>query len=222
MFRNQPLVVVGGGDSACEEALYLTRFASQIHLIHRRDTLRASKIMSGRVLAHPKIKPVWDSAVTEILDPKQDKVTAVRLKNLKTGGETCCLARAFLSPSAMSPTRSFSRASWIWMTTATSSPGAARPPTLRGFLWPAIAPITFIARPLPPPAPAAPPPLTPSATWPNSKMQNEEFESAKLKPRRAPPSGAATNETRIALTLNWTALENPLWSPPAFHFSTTC
>jgi len=88
MFRNQPLVVVGGGDSACEEALYLTRFTSQIHLVHRRDSLRASKIMSGRVLANAKIKPVWDSVVTEILDPKQDKVTAVRLKNVKTKAET--------------------------------------------------------------------------------------------------------------------------------------
>jgi thioredoxin reductase (NADPH) len=88
VFRNQPLVVVGGGDSACEEALYLTRFGSQIHLIHRRDHLRASKIMAGRVLHHPKIKPLWDSVVTEILDPKQDKVTAVRLQNIKTGAES--------------------------------------------------------------------------------------------------------------------------------------
>jgi len=88
MFRNQPLVVVGGGDSACEEALYLTRFASQIHLVHRRDSLRASRIMSGRVLAHSKIQPVWDSVVTDILDPKLNKVTAVRLKNLKTGAST--------------------------------------------------------------------------------------------------------------------------------------
>jgi thioredoxin reductase (NADPH) len=87
-FRNQPLVVVGGGDSACEEALYLTRFASEIHLVHRRDSLRASKIMAGRTLSQPKIKPVWDSAVTEILDVKLDKVTGVRLKNLKTGNET--------------------------------------------------------------------------------------------------------------------------------------
>ena len=84
MFRNQPLVVVGGGDSACEEALYLTRFGSEIHLIHRRDSLRASKIMAGRVLENRKIKPVWDSVVTEILDVKQDKVTGVRLENLKT------------------------------------------------------------------------------------------------------------------------------------------
>ena len=75
MFRHQPLVVVGGGDSACEEATYLTRFASVVHLVHRRDTLRASKIMAERTLAHPKIKPIWDSAVTEVLDVKQDKVT---------------------------------------------------------------------------------------------------------------------------------------------------
>lgn len=85
VFRNQPLVVVGGGDSACEEATYLTRFGSVVYLIHRRDTLRASKIMAERTLSNPKIKPVWDSVVTEVLDVKQDKVTGVRLKNVKTG-----------------------------------------------------------------------------------------------------------------------------------------
>jgi thioredoxin reductase (NADPH) len=88
VFRNQPLVVVGGGDSACEEALYLTRFGSVVHLVHRRDALRASKIMAERTLSNPKIKPVWDSAVTEVLDVKQDKVTGVKLKNLKTGAES--------------------------------------------------------------------------------------------------------------------------------------
>ena len=88
MFRNQPLVVVGGGDSACEEAQYLTRFASVVYLIHRRDSLRASKIMADRTLANPKIKPVWDSVVTEILGVQQDKVTGVRVKNLKTNVET--------------------------------------------------------------------------------------------------------------------------------------
>jgi thioredoxin reductase (NADPH) len=88
MFRNQPLVVVGGGDSACEEALYLTRFASVVHLVHRRDELRASRIMAERALAHPKIKPVWDSVVTEVLDVAQDKVTAVRVRNVKTGVES--------------------------------------------------------------------------------------------------------------------------------------
>ncbi len=88
MFRNQPLVVVGGGDSACEEALYLTRFGSVIHIVHRRDQLRASKIMADRALSHPKIKMVWDSVVTDVLDPAQEKVTAVKLRNLKTGAET--------------------------------------------------------------------------------------------------------------------------------------
>ena len=88
MFRNQPLVVVGGGDSACEEAMYLTRFASTVYLIHRRDSLRASKIMADRTVAHPKVKMVWDSVVTEILDVKQDKVTGVKVKNLKTNAET--------------------------------------------------------------------------------------------------------------------------------------
>jgi len=88
VFRNQPLVVVGGGDSACEEALYLTRFGSVIHLVHRRDKLRASKIMAERVHTHKTIKPIWDSVVTEVLDVKQDKVTGVRLKNLKTGAES--------------------------------------------------------------------------------------------------------------------------------------
>jgi thioredoxin reductase (NADPH) len=88
MYRNQPLVVVGGGDSACEEAMYLTRFGSIVYLVHRRDALRASKIMAERTFAHTKIKPVWDSVVTEVLDIKQNKVTGVRLRNLKTKAES--------------------------------------------------------------------------------------------------------------------------------------
>jgi len=85
VFRNKPLVVVGGGDSACEEAMYLTRFASQVHLIHRRDSLRASRIMAERTLANPKITPVWNSVVEEVLDVSGDQVTGVRLKNIVTG-----------------------------------------------------------------------------------------------------------------------------------------
>ncbi|MBX7158137.1 MAG: thioredoxin-disulfide reductase [Verrucomicrobiae bacterium] len=81
MFRNQPLVVVGGGDSALEEALYLTHFASKVYLVHRRDELRASQIMQERALAHEKIQPVWNSIVTEILDVTQDRVTGVKLQN---------------------------------------------------------------------------------------------------------------------------------------------
>ena len=88
VFRDHPLVVVGGGDSACEEAMYLTRFGSVVYLVHRRDTLRASKIMIDRTFAHAKIKPIWDSVVTEVLGLEHDKVTGVRLKNLKTNAES--------------------------------------------------------------------------------------------------------------------------------------
>ena len=66
--------MVGGGDSACEEATYLTRFASKVYLVHRRDQLRASKIMSERTLNHEKIEPVWDSEVIDVMDIEQDKV----------------------------------------------------------------------------------------------------------------------------------------------------
>src|SRR3954447_2511553 len=74
MFRSKPLVVVGGGDSACEEAIYLTRFASLVYLVHRRDTLRASKIMAERTLTHETINAVWNSVVTEVLGTKEDRV----------------------------------------------------------------------------------------------------------------------------------------------------
>ncbi|OYV84784.1 MAG: thioredoxin-disulfide reductase [Planctomycetia bacterium 21-64-5] len=81
-FRNKPLVVVGGGDSACEEANYLSKFASQIHLVHRRDQLRASKIMAERVLGDKKVKPEWNSVVDEVLGNQREGVTGVRLKSV--------------------------------------------------------------------------------------------------------------------------------------------
>ena len=88
IFRNQPLVVVGGGDSACEEATYLTHFGSKVYLIHRRDQLRASKIMIDRVLSNPKIQPIWNSVVEEVRDVPQDKVTGVKLRNVQTNALT--------------------------------------------------------------------------------------------------------------------------------------
>jgi len=84
-YRDVPVAVVGGGDSACEEANFLTRFASKVYLVHRRDELRASKIMADRVLANPKIEPVWNSGVTEYLTDDGGEVRAVTLENLKTG-----------------------------------------------------------------------------------------------------------------------------------------
>jgi thioredoxin reductase (NADPH) len=83
LFRDKPLVVVGGGDSACEEAMYLTRFGSVVYLVHRRDELRASKIMAERALANEKIKPIWDTVVEEITG--DEEVGGVRLKNIKSG-----------------------------------------------------------------------------------------------------------------------------------------
>ena len=83
-FRDQALVVVGGGDSAVEEATYLTKFAARVHLVHRRDSLRASKIMSQRALGNPKITPVWNSVVEEIVGNDSDGVTGVRVKNILT------------------------------------------------------------------------------------------------------------------------------------------
>ena len=90
LFRNKPLVVVGGGDSTpdVKKRYVLTRFGSVVYLIHRRDSLRASRIMAERVVAHPKIKPIWNSMVTDVLDVKQDKVTGVRVQNIKTNEES--------------------------------------------------------------------------------------------------------------------------------------
>ncbi len=80
-FRNKPLVVVGGGDSAMEEASYLTKFATTVYLIHRRDSFRASKIMAERVLKNPKIEVKWNSTVAEVLGTEQAGVTGVRLQS---------------------------------------------------------------------------------------------------------------------------------------------
>jgi len=87
-YRNVPVCVIGGGDSAAEEATFLTRFASKVYLIHRRDSLRASKIMSDRALANPKVQPVWDSAVSEYLKDAEGEMRGVKIKNLKTGAES--------------------------------------------------------------------------------------------------------------------------------------
>jgi len=84
-YRDVPVAVVGGGDSACEEANFLTRFASKVFLIHRRDELRASKIMADRVLANEKVEPVWDSGITEYLTDDEGEVRGVNLENFKTG-----------------------------------------------------------------------------------------------------------------------------------------
>jgi len=84
-FRGRPIAVVGGGDSAMEEAIYLTRFASKVTVVHRRDSLRASKIMQDKAFANPKIHFIWDSEIAEVKDVSKGEVTAIVIRNLKTG-----------------------------------------------------------------------------------------------------------------------------------------
>lgn len=87
-YRDVPVCVIGGGDSACEEATFLTRFASKVYLIHRRDELRASKIMADRALANEKVEPIWNSTVTEYLTDDEGEMRAVTLKNTVDGNES--------------------------------------------------------------------------------------------------------------------------------------
>lgn len=94
-YKNVPVAVVGGGDSAMEEAVFLTRFASKVHLLHRRDAFRASKIMVDRVLKHPKIEVHYNTVVEEVLDVAKNEVTGLKLKNVATG------ARSDLTVSAL-------------------------------------------------------------------------------------------------------------------------
>jgi len=86
-YKNVPVCVVGGGDSAAEESLFLTRFASKVYLIHRRDKLRASKIMQERVFANKKIEPIWNTVVTQYIADEKGEMRAVRLRNVKTNDE---------------------------------------------------------------------------------------------------------------------------------------
>jgi thioredoxin reductase (NADPH) len=97
-FRNKPLVVVGGGDSAVEEGTYLTKFASQVHLVHRRDQLRASKIMQQRALSNKKITPRWNRTLIEVLGTEKDGVTGVRLRStVDSATEELAVSGVFLA-----------------------------------------------------------------------------------------------------------------------------
>ncbi|HLF17144.1 MAG TPA: thioredoxin-disulfide reductase [Candidatus Thermoplasmatota archaeon] len=100
-FQGKRVVVVGGGDSAMEEALFLTKYATEVTIVHRRDSFKASKIMAARAVAHPKIKVVWDTVVTEILG--RERVEGVRLQNLKTQKESSLACEGYFSAIGHNP-----------------------------------------------------------------------------------------------------------------------
>jgi thioredoxin reductase (NADPH) len=109
-FRNKNLIVVGGGDSAAEEGNYLTKFASTVTLVHRRDGMsKASKIMADRLLANPKVKPVWNSVVEEVIGDDEKGMTAVRVKNLQTAEDKVVEAAGLFVAIGHTPNTQFLR-----------------------------------------------------------------------------------------------------------------
>jgi thioredoxin reductase (NADPH) len=106
-FRKLPVVVVGGGDSAAEESIHLTKFASTVYVVHRRDHLRASKIMADRLLAIPNVKPVWNSVVEEVLGDPKSGVTGVRVKNLLTNDTSTLSANGMFVAIGHTPNTTF-------------------------------------------------------------------------------------------------------------------
>jgi len=92
-YRKMDVAVIGGGDSACEEALFLTRFASTVYLVHRRDALRASRVMAERTTSHPKIRMVWDSVPVEVLGVDAGAVQGLKVRNIKTNAENVIPAK---------------------------------------------------------------------------------------------------------------------------------
>lgn len=106
-FKGMDVAVNGGGDTACEDALYLSKLCNKVTLIHRRDTLRASKVMADRVLSTPNIEMAWNSTVVEVLDPAQGEVSAVRLRSTVDGSERLLPVRALFVAIGHTPNTKF-------------------------------------------------------------------------------------------------------------------
>ncbi len=106
-FKGKAVAVNGGGDTACEDALFLSKLCAKVTLIHRRDALRASKVMADRVLNTPNIEVVWNSVVTEVLDPEKGEVSAVRLRDVTTGEERLLAVNALFVAIGHTPNTAF-------------------------------------------------------------------------------------------------------------------
>jgi len=114
-YPDVPVCVVGGGDSACEEATFLTKFASKVHLIHRRDELRASQIMAERALSNAKIEPIWDTEVTEYLTDGEGDMRAVRLQHKPSGDDSELEVKCVFVAIGHDPNTSFLESSGVEM-----------------------------------------------------------------------------------------------------------
>jgi thioredoxin reductase (NADPH) len=144
-FKDQDIMVVGGGDTAIEEALYLARLGRKVSVVHRRDTLRASKIMQDRALAHPKIEFVWNSVVDAVKDPAAGKVTSVVLRDVKTGATSERPADGLFIAIGHDPNTSLFRGQIALLpngyvkvepgTTRTSVPGVFAAGDVQDFTW---------------------------------------------------------------------------------------
>ena len=188
-FKDREIAVVGGGDTAFEEATYLTRFATKVHLLHRRDTFRASKIMVDRAHAHPKIEIHPNTAVEEVLgDAKVERAAAVRHTDRRRDASS--RSRASSSRSAIGPIPRPSATGSTSTRRATSSSTTRPARRSRASSSPATSTTTAIARPSPPPPTAARPPSTPNA---GSKPK------ASPRPRPPQPGRAAARNRALML-----------------------
>ena len=203
-FRDRRVAVVGGGDSALEEALFLTKFATEVVIVHRRDELRGSRIMQNRARSHPKIRFEWNSEVVDVLG--EDTITGLRLRDTQTGEEREMPDRRPLRGHRPSAQHGRLRRLAARRTPrATSScDDHTRYGASRASSWPATCTTIATARPSPPPATAARRPSTPSAGW---RTQAEEracgrpASARRLVGSRQRPASAAPRRRATASTV---------------------
>ena len=170
-FRDKPIAMVGGGDSAMEEAIFLTKFASQVTVLHRRDQLRASKIMQDKAFANPKIVFEWNTELAEVKDVDQGVVTGVVLRNNKTGETKHLEVDGCSSRSGTHPTPGCSRGRSISTTTATSLSVKVPAPRCLACSLAVTCRTTSIVRRSQRPGPAAWRRSTPSDIWRRSSCR---------------------------------------------------